>query len=95
MAKPFDPHTMGPLTFHADPSHAWLAVPLNALEDLGITKKISRYSYKGKRLAYLEEDCDAPVFLEAFIAKYAFRPDWKESFSNRRSRIRSMPSYSY
>ena len=95
MAKPFDPHTMGTLTFHADPSHAWLAVPLNALEDLGITQKISRYSYKGKRLAYLEEDCDAPVFLEAFIAKYSFRPDWKESFSNRRSRIRSMPSYTY
>ena len=95
MAKPFDPHTMGPLTFHADPSHAWLAVPLNALEDLGITEKISRYSYKGKRLAYLEEDCDVRVFIEAFKDKYGFQPDWKESFSNRRSRVRSLPSYSY
>jgi hypothetical protein len=47
------------LTWIADPSHAWLKVPLNQLGD----RKYSNFSYKDEEFAYLEEDCDATLFL--------------------------------
>jgi hypothetical protein len=58
------------LTWHSDPSHGWLAVPLNLIKLLNIADKISRYSYIDKNLktVYLEEDCDAPQFISAAIA---------------------------
>jgi hypothetical protein len=53
------------LTFYADPGHGWLEVDFCDLDALGIGDKVSRYSYlKGER-AYLEEDCDAGLFIEA------------------------------
>jgi len=47
-----------------DPSHGWIEVPLEELEN--IAYKISRYSYMDKRKgkAYLEEDCDAAIFIK-------------------------------
>jgi hypothetical protein len=44
-----------------DPGHSWLRVPLAEIE--GMT--FSDYSYADHRFAYLEEDCDAPKFMEA------------------------------
>ena len=41
-----------------DPGHGWLQVPINLLEKLNITDKISEYSYKRCSYAYLEEDCE-------------------------------------
>jgi hypothetical protein len=52
------------LTFYADPAHGWLQVDRADLDTLGIGDKISPYSYsKGERV-YLEEDCDAGLFIE-------------------------------
>jgi hypothetical protein len=51
--------------FYTDPGHGWLEVPLAELKRLGIVEKISSYSYRDGELAYLEEDCDYSVFLEA------------------------------
>ena len=52
------------LTFHSDPAHGWLEVSLADIHDFGIGDRISRYSYiKGDRV-FLEEDCDAGVYLE-------------------------------
>lgn len=53
--------------FHSDPGHAWLEVPMSELRALGIDRKISQYSYRSRdgRLAYLEEDCDAGLFVDA------------------------------
>ena len=51
------------LTFHADPSHGWLEVPVLDIMALGIIP--SQYSHiKGDRV-YLEEDCDATAYLES------------------------------
>jgi hypothetical protein len=44
-----------------DPGHAWLQVPLAEIEGL----KISHYSFHDGQFAYLEEDCDAGIFLTA------------------------------
>lgn len=53
------------LTFHTDPNHGWLEVPLGDLTTLGVADNISAYSYQDKTNAYLEEDVDAGVYLRA------------------------------
>lgn len=45
----------------ADNGHEWLKVPLASCEGLAI----SRYSYWHGEYAYLEGDCDAPLWLMA------------------------------
>ena len=56
-------------TFHADPGHAWLEVPIAHLKALGVERSISPYSYLSTRfgvtVAYLEEDLDAGTFITA------------------------------
>jgi hypothetical protein len=56
---------MSKYTFIADAGHGWISVPLEDIERLGLTDKITPYSYMTDKRAYLEEDCDAGVFLEA------------------------------
>jgi hypothetical protein len=51
--------------FHSDPGHGWLAVKRKELKDLGIFEKVSGYSYQRGQTVYLEEDCDASLFLNA------------------------------
>jgi len=51
--------------FHADPGHAWLAVKRSELIRLGVLLKISGFSYQKGKTVYLEEDCDASVFMNA------------------------------
>lgn len=43
--------------------HAYLSVPKQLIIDLGLTDKISGYSGLSATRVYLEEDCDAPMFL--------------------------------
>ena len=57
------------LFFISDPGHAWLQVTLADLFTLKISDKISSYSYVKGDMAFLEEDCDADVYL--FAAKEA------------------------
>jgi len=51
--------------FHSDSGHAWLAVKRAELIKLGILNQISSCSYQKGGTVYLEEDCDAGVFIEA------------------------------
>tara|TARA_S200002703_G_scaffold84204_1_gene72609 strand:- start:144 stop:401 length:258 start_codon:yes stop_codon:yes gene_type:complete len=52
--------------FHSDAGHGWLAVPIIHLENFNLMRKISRFSYMNGQTAYLEEDCDAPLFIETY-----------------------------
>jgi hypothetical protein len=52
------------LTFYADPDHGWLEVDRCDLDALGISDKVSKYSYTIGEKVYLEEDCDAGLFVE-------------------------------
>ena len=64
------------VTFHwlSDPGHAWLRVPLRLVNELGIGHKITSYSYVWQWPAagslYLEEDCDAHTFIEAYKQRW-------------------------
>lgn len=57
------------LTITSDPGHGWLSVSLKDLKTLGITDKISSYSYMNLTRAYLEEDQDLSIFTNAAKAK--------------------------
>jgi hypothetical protein len=58
------------LVWHADPSHAWLEVTHKELMELGIDLKISSYSYRNGDMCYLEEDCDAGIYINALKKKH-------------------------
>jgi hypothetical protein len=49
--------------FHEDAGHGWLEVPLAEVIESGI--EVSGYSYKRGGTAYLEEDLDAGLFMDA------------------------------
>jgi len=51
--------------WYSDPAHSWLKVKYSELEELGIQCKISPFSYRNGEDVYLEEDCDAPMYITA------------------------------
>jgi hypothetical protein len=55
--------------FHTDPSHGWLEVDKDELSLFNIADKISSYSYKLGNKVFLEEDCDAGLFINALENK--------------------------
>lgn len=79
--------------FVADSSHGWLKVPMVELERLGIVDQISTYSYLKNGMAYLEEDRDMAVFLQARDARGESDIRMIQHHSNKQSRIRSYPSF--
>lgn len=88
------------LHWFSDPSHGWLKVKKVELLKLRIADKISTYSYTRGDFVYLEEDMDATTYLKAFIAS-RFKGEmaydevftFKESTSNKQSKIRSYNRY--
>lgn len=79
-----------PTRFHYDAGHGWLEVPLSAVREAGVADKISSYSYLRGTTAYLEEDRDAPLYLDA-IGKSA--SSFEEVNDGDNSRIRNYPPY--
>jgi hypothetical protein len=82
------------LSFYSDPGHGWLAVPLELLDRLQLLDRVSHYSYLRGRLAHLEEDCDASLFLAA-ARSAGIAVTYREiNCANRYSRIRNYDPYS-
>lgn len=82
------------LRFIEDPGHGWLEVDKVDLVTLGIADKISHFSYQrgptGK--VYLEEDCDASVFLDAATAA-GWNVIWN-CIHQENTFVRELPGYS-
>jgi len=59
---------MKQINYYASPSHGWIKVKIKDLYDLDILLDVSEYSFITSDLqeAYLEEDCDAGLFVESF-----------------------------
>ena len=51
------------LLWHVDPGHAWLQVPIKDYP--GAVSYGTGYGYWDDGNVYLEEDCEAPAFLDA------------------------------
>jgi hypothetical protein len=79
---------------HIDAGHGWLAVKRKELLALGVLHLISRSSYQRGKTVYLEEDCDASIFLDAMEKRGTpvDQKDFKESYQEY-SRIRSYDSF--
>ena len=63
--------------FIEDPGHGWLEVPAAVSRSVGVRpEQYSPYSYSfkpgfgGDEILYLEEDCDAGVFVRAWEKKH-------------------------
>ena len=74
-------------TFYADSGHAWLKVSLTDIKALGLNlKSFSEFSYfnncKYEAFLYLEEDCDADIFISAYQDKFGKQIKIRESHSN-------------
>jgi len=76
-----------------DPGHGWIEVPLDELEN--IAYKISRYSYMNPKTgkAYLEEDCDAAIFIKKL--KDTDTPYEIKEVYQERTFIRNLPSFGF
>lgn len=73
---------------YEDPAHGWLAVPIQWLRQFGIESQVSACSYRRGSTAYLEEDCDAPLFRKA-AESHGFRLFVDYKHTNDSSPIRS------
>lgn len=86
MLKTFD--------FISDPGHGWVKVPVSLLQGLGISREITRYSYMRGAYAYLEEDCDATTFHQAYEKCFGFPPKYRERNAGQKSsRVRGYDQY--
>lgn len=83
------------LKFFSDPGHGWVRFPKARLIKLGIADKISTYSYQRGDNAFLEEDCDVTVLVNALKAQGYTDIKFDGSSSNRTSKIRGYSSYFY
>lgn len=81
------------LSVYSDPGHAWCKVHKELLTKLGIEKKITAYSYQRGDYAFLEEDCDLYVLVNALKANGCMNISFREFNTNRTSKIRSYSCY--
>ena len=78
--------------FYSDPGHGWLRVDLASAKAVGLEpSSFSTYSYQQGHWLYLEEDCDASVFVKAYMDKHNRPPVIHEHVSERDSVIRNYP----
>ena len=80
------------INYFTDPSHGWAACKLDTLHALGIADKISHYSYKRGQTAYLEEDCDFTVLLDA-LTRAGIEYQITTKHTDSRHPIRSYSTY--
>jgi len=80
------------LTYHTDPAHGWIEVNRADLDALDIAHQVSRYSYERADRVYLEEDCDASLYMDAAKAA-GWVITMTESFAPDNSPVRDFPRY--
>jgi len=77
----------------SDPGHSWLEVSFDELVSLGINKKITAWSYYKGNNVYLEEDHDAPLYLQTKKDLTGEVTEYEEITSDYNSPIRSYSPY--
>lgn len=81
------------VTVYCDPGHAWAKVRKSVLTNLGIADKVSSYSYQRGDYAFLEEDCDLSLLVQA-LRDHGTKLCFVEKRTNKQSRIRNYERYS-
>lgn len=81
------------LDYVQDPGHGWLAADRQHLRIFRLLDKISRYSYQdGPDLVWLEEDCDAPLYVRA-LADAGIRYEIRDVHTRGDAWIRTLQSF--
>ena len=85
---------------HEDAGHSWLKVPKDyAVDDILAAYRVwggdefSPFSHQDKDYVYLEEDCDAGMFLSRMKKHYDIELKWVDDGIS--SPIRQLPAYKY
>lgn len=81
------------LTFYSDAGHGWLKAPAALLDELNLKDKITSFSKLRNKDVFLEEDCDAPVLLNA-LEGIGCKVRIVERHTDKSSKIRSYDRYS-
>ena len=84
--------TIRKFRFVSDPGHGYLRVPLDVLKEYGVQFKISPFSFKSEKFAYLEEDMDMATFIEAVRAA-GDDVEYKVSYVNNPASCRNFPRF--
>lgn len=79
------------LRFTHDAGHGWLRVERQHLIALGLAGAITQYSYQRGEFVFLEEDCDATLFVATARAA-GWQVTWTERHCERSS-IRTYDRY--
>jgi len=79
--------------FYSDPGHGWLKVSKEELKELGITREITLFSHQRGDAVYLEEDCDAYLFLKTKEEKQGIKIKFREHYADKTSKIRNYDRY--
>lgn len=80
------------INYYTDPGHGWAACKMKTLQALGIADQVSHYSYARGRTAYLEEDCDFGLLINA-LRSAGVEFQIVEKHTDRRHPIRSYDHY--
>jgi hypothetical protein len=78
--------------YYSDPGHGWLEVSREELAMLHIDDVISSYSYQTGDRVFLEEDCDAELFINA-LENMGIKFTFNHIPSNSESSIRMLERY--
>ena len=81
-------------TLFTDAGHGWLQVTWEEINMLGIADQISKYSYVCGEHVYLEEDCDAGLFINALENKGG-KLEYIVKHTKRDSPIRKLAAYAW
>jgi hypothetical protein len=80
------------LNYFTDPGHGWVKIKVDVLKKLGISDKISPFSYRNGDNAFLEEDCDCSVLIKE-LKDRGIEFKFVENHTNKSSKIRNYYSY--
>jgi len=75
--------------FIIDDGHGWLRVPMSKLINRKTGEQYTEYSYTDGQYAYLEEDCDASMFVRMHTISEG---DIEYIIHDGRSWIRNLPA---
>lgn len=76
-----------------DAGHGWLKVQYHLIEKMGLTQNITPYSRQHGIDVFLEEDCDAPMFIRKYREMFEREPLIRQHYTDKRSRIRNYNNY--
>ena len=83
---------MNTFTVYSDPGHGWVKIPKVLLRDIDLDNKISSFSYQRNKFAYLEEDCDLPLFISR-MKELGRDVKFKVQHADRTSKLRNYNPY--